>query len=332
MPHEGRKTASQTLINQLQKRSSECHELVRSTFRSEKIEYAELRKALEHYFSYWNDFTHPGLFSIAFEVAGGKSNRALEPQAAIAMIAAGFDIHDDIIDKSAEKHSYQTVFGKFGQDLALLLGNAFMINGLTLLELSILDLPTEVSTAILETIKKCLFEVGNAHALELAFRGSSTVSAQKYLKILEMKAASVEADMHIAALIATGKSEESEVLRDYGRILGTLATLREEFVDIYDVAELKRRVRGETLPVPLMLAMQQIGVRMKIMEILKKTRLDKNDLNALLDLVFQSDPVNELKKKMENLCFEAQFLADRIEDRKGKGLLKKLASSMLEDL
>ena len=111
-----------------------------------------------------------------------------------------------------------------------------------------------------------------------------------------------------------------------------MATLREEFVDIYDVAELKRRVRGETLPVPLMLSMQQIGVRMKIMEILKKTRLDKNDLNALLDLVFQSDPVNELKKKMENLCFEAQFLADRIEDRKGKGLLKKLASSMLEDL
>jgi len=299
---------------------------------AERIEHPALQEALQHYFSYWNDFTHPGLFSIAFEVAGGKSQRALEPQAAIAMIAAGFDIHDDIIDKSAEKHSYQTVFGKYGQDLALLLGNAFMINGLTLLELSILDLPAEVSTTIVETIKKCLFEVGNAHALELGLKGSTTVSAQKYLKILEMKAASVEADMHIAALVASGKSEESELLRNYGRILGTLATLREEFVDIYDVAELKRRVRRETLPVPLMLAMQQIGLRRKITERLEKTRLDRNDLETLMDLVFECEPVGELKKRMGRLCLEAQSLADRIEKRKGRSPLKRLARSMLEDL
>ena len=329
MPQEGRKTASQTLINELQKRSSECNELVRSTFRSEKIEYADLRKALEHYFSYWNDFTHPGLFSIAFEAAGGKSNRALRPQAAIAMIAAGFDIHDDIIDKSIQKHNYQTVFGKYGQDLALLLGNAFMINGLTLLELSILHLPAEVSTAIVETIKKCLFEVGNAHALELGFKGSSTVSARKYLKILEMKAASVEADMHIAALLASGKSEESEILRDYGRILGLLATLREEFVDIYDVAELKRRVRRETLPVPLMLATE---VRKKIMEKFMKTRLDQKDVETLMNLVFECEPVSELKKRMGRLCLEAQSLADRVKIRKSRDILKRLARSMLEDL
>jgi len=320
------------LVEELQKRSRECQEFVRKSFLAERIEHPALQEALKHYFSYWNDFTHPGLFSIAFEVAGGKSQRALEPQAAIAMIAAGFDIHDDIIDKSAEKHSYQTVFGKYGQDLALLLGNAFMINGLTLLELSILDLPAEVSTTIVETIKKCLFEVGNAHALELGLKGSTTVSAQKYLKILEMKAASVEADMHIAALVASGKSEESELLRNYGRILGTLATLREEFVDIYDVAELKRRVRRETLPVPLMLAMQQIGLRRKITERLEKTRLDRNDLETLMDLVFECEPVGELKKRMGRLCLEAQSLADRIEKRKGISPLKRLARSMLEDL
>jgi geranylgeranyl pyrophosphate synthase len=332
MPHQKRKTKSLTLIGELQKRSRECHEAVRSTFRLEKIEYAPLRKALEHYFSYWNDYTHPGLFSIAYEASGGKSKKALGEQAAIAMIAAGFDIHDDIIDRSTEKHGYPTVFGKFGQDLALLLGNAFMINGLTHLELSILDLPNAVSTAIIETVKNCLFEVGNAHALELAFRRSMTVSAQRYLEILEMKSASIEADMHVAALVASGKSEESETLRSYGRILGTLATLREEFVDIFDIAELKRRLREETLPIPLMFVMQQPEARMKIMEKLEKTRLDQDDLEVLLDLVFQSEPVNELKRKMGTLCSEAQSLADRTENRKSRDLLNRLATSMLEDL
>jgi geranylgeranyl pyrophosphate synthase len=100
MQEQERQKPSLALIKELQERSKQCHEFVRSSFRSERIEHPELRKALEHYFSYWNDFTHPGLFSIAFEASGGKPDKALRPQAAIAMIAAGFDIHDDIIDKS----------------------------------------------------------------------------------------------------------------------------------------------------------------------------------------------------------------------------------------
>ena len=143
MEEQERQKPSLALIKELQERSKYCHEFVRSTFRSERIEHPELRKALEHYFSYWNDFTHPGLFSIAFEASGGKPDKALRPQAAIAMIAAGFDIHDDIIDKSPRKHDHYTVLGKYGQDLSLLLGNAFMINGLTLLELSLSDLPIQ---------------------------------------------------------------------------------------------------------------------------------------------------------------------------------------------
>ena len=332
MQEQERQKPSLALIKELQERSKHCHEFVRSTFRSERIEHPELRKALEHYFSYWNDFTHPGLFSIAFEASGGKPDKALRPQAAIAMIAAGFDIHDDIIDKSLKKHDHYTVLGKYGQDLSLLLGNAFMINGLTLLELSLSDLPIQRSQMAIEIIKKRLFEVGNAHALELALKGTTSVSPDKYLQILEMKAASIEADMHIAALIASDRPEVTEVLREYGRILGTLATLREEFVDVSDAAELNRRKSSETLPIPIMLAMKKSKTKQAIAKELRKAKLTQKDINGLLDLLSQSELVVELKNKMEKMSSRAQFLADSIENRKCKLLLKKLASSMMEDL
>ena len=81
-----------------------------------------------------------------------------------------------------------------------------------------------------------------------------------------------------------------------------------------------------------MLAMQKTGVRKEITEKLGKTRLDQNDLETLLDLVFQSEPVVELKKRMGSLCLSAQSLAKRIRNRKGRSLLTRLAKSMLEDL
>jgi len=332
MQEQERQKPSLALIKELQERSKQCHEFVRSSFRSERIEHPQLRKALEHYFSYWNDFTHPGLFSIAFEASGGKPDKALRPQAAIAMIAAGFDIHDDIIDKSLKKHDHHTVLGKYGQDLSLLLGNAFMISGLTLLELSVSDLPIQRSQMTIEIIKKRLFEIGNAHALELALKKTTSVSPDKYLQILEMKAASIEADMHIAALVASDRPEVSEVLREYGRILGTLATLREEFVDISDAAELSRRVSSEALPIPIMLAMKKSKTKQAITKKLSKTKLTQKDINELLDLLSQSELVGELKNKMEKMSSRAQFLADSIGNRKCRLLLKKLARSTMEDL
>jgi geranylgeranyl pyrophosphate synthase len=327
-----RRRTSQIIIRELQERSKECQQLVRSTFRSERIEHPELRKALEHYFSYWNDFTHPGLFSFAFEAAGGRLEKALKPQAAIAMIAAGFDIHDDIIDGSIEKQNHQTVFGKYGQNLSLLLGDAFMINGLTLLGLSVSDLPAERFKKIIETAKRRLFEVGNAHALELPLKGMTEVSQQKYFEIIEMKAASIEADMHIAALIACDRPDVTEALREYGRILGTLATLREEFVDVFEVEELNRRVHKEALPIPIAFALKDADLKDRITKKLKKRELTKTDVDELVDLVFHSEPITALKGKMEKLCLRAEVLAEKLEIQKYKLALRDLVRSTLEDL
>ena len=74
-------------------------------------------------------------------------------------------------------------------------------------------------------MKERLFEVGNAHAQELEMRRRLDVLPSEYLRVLEMKAASIEADMHIASLMARGQQKKkTATLKDYGRIIGFLAT------------------------------------------------------------------------------------------------------------
>jgi heptaprenyl diphosphate synthase len=299
---------------------------------SEKIEHKELRQALEHYFSYWNDFTHPGIFSITCEAVGEDPANQIEAQAAMTILAAAFDIHDDIIDDSKIKHGYPTVFGKYGKDIALLLGNAFMIEGFTLMGKVASRLPHERSSEIFSILKASFFDVGNAHASELRLRRKLDASPEEYMKILSKKAASIEADMHVAALLGGGCLKEVEPLARYGRILGTLAALREEFIDIFEIEELNQRIRAEAFPIPVLYAFQDRKPRKKIEKLLGKQELNGQDVERLLDIVFESESVKKLRMYMSDLTIRANKLISKIQNEAIKKLLERLVASTLEDL
>ena len=329
-----RKTQNQSksIIEELGKRSQGCQEFVRKSLLSEKIEHKELRQALEHYFSYWNDFTYPGIFSIACEAIGEDPAKQIEAQAAMAMLAAAFDIHDDIVDGSKTKHGYPTVFGKYGKDIALLLGNAFMIDGFTLMGKAASKLPHERSKEIFSILKTSFFIVGNAHASELGLRRRLDASPEEYMKILEKKAANIEADMHVAALFGGGSSQEAEALALYGRILGTLATLREEFVDIFETEELNQRIKAEALPIPVLYAFQDKKSREKIERIVGRNSLTSKDIERLLDVVLSSESVLKLRTHMSDLVATASELTIHLRNKAAQTVLRRLVATTLEDL
>jgi geranylgeranyl pyrophosphate synthase len=323
---------SQSIIEELVKRSLGCHEFVKRSLLSERIEHQELRQALEHYFSYWSDFSHPGVFSISCEAVEGDVGKQIEAQAALAMLAAAFDIHDDIVDGSKTKHGYSTVFGKYGKDIALLLGNAFMIDGFTLMGKAANRLSRERSTDIFSILKTSFFVVGNAHASELRLKGKFEASPDEYMEILEKKAASIEADMHIAALFGGGSPKQAEALGRYGRIMGTLATLREEFVDMFEIEELNQRIKAETFPIPVLYALRDKESREKIEKIMKKGELKSKDVERLLDVVLASKPVADLRMYMQHLVSQANELATKVPNKTIGAIMQKMAATALEDL
>ena len=321
---------SRMVLRELRKESSEGLELAKKLILSEKIPYKKLRNALEYYVSNWNDITHPGLFALAYESVNPELPKPASIQAAIAMIAAAFDIHDDIIDKSVSKHGRRTVFGRFGEEIALLLGNAFLIEGFTLLGKS-LEGPFQEKTRIFEIIKESLYEFGNAHAMELGFRKKAGIPTDQYLEIFKMKAASMEGDMRIGALVGEGTDREVEALASYGRILGMLAILREEYIDVFDVEELKQRLSNEYLPLPIMYAMQDTEARKKI-ENLFSQGLTSANVGELADMVFGTKKVGELEEKMKELVAEATRKTFAIRNRDLRDKLQLFASSALEDI
>jgi geranylgeranyl pyrophosphate synthase len=320
------------IVADLKKRSEKGLELAKHILQVEEINYPKLFEPLEHYLAYWDEFTHPGLFSIACEAVGGDPDGVVATQAAIAMMAAAFDVHDDIIDKSKVKHKITTVYGKFGAEMALLLGNAFLIEGFKLFVDSTLILPKEKEKSALETLKRLLFEVGNAHALEVGLKERKKVAPNDYMKITEMKAASIEADMHLGALFGGGENAEVEVLGRVGRILGILATLRDDLIDVFDIEELRQRISVQDLPLPLLFAMQDQEAKGKVMNILSKPRITSGDVATLVDFTLEAKSVVQLKNQMQLLIEEGLNLLKNLQTTKLQSQLQALLSFMLEDL
>ncbi|MGB9925282.1 MAG: polyprenyl synthetase family protein [Candidatus Bathyarchaeales archaeon] len=320
------------IVADLKKRSKKGLEYAKQILQAEKIDHPKLREALEHYLAHWDEFTHPGLFSIACEAVGGDPDDFVPTQAAIAMMAASLDVHDDIIDKSKVKHKVPTVYGKFGAEMALLLGNAFLIEGFKLFVNSTAMLPKEKGKMALETLKKLLFEVGNAHALEVGLKEKKGFFPDDYMKIMEMKAASLEADMHLGALFGGGEAAKVEVLAKLGRTLGILVFLREEFIDVFDIEELCQRVAVQDLPLPLLFAMQDQEVKEKIVNIISKPKITKSDVAELVDFTLEAKPVVELRGKMQHLIEKGLLLANNFAKAELWNRFKTLLSFMLEDL
>src|SRR5665647_614070 len=65
----------------------------------------------------------PAIMSISWEAAGGINQDISAFGEAIVLLTGAADLHDDVIDKSILKGSNETVFGKFGLNVAILAGD-----------------------------------------------------------------------------------------------------------------------------------------------------------------------------------------------------------------
>jgi geranylgeranyl pyrophosphate synthase len=323
--------AGEVIVADLRRRSEKGLEFAKQTLLAEKLEHPKLREALEHYLANWHIFTHPGLFSLACETVEGDRDAVLPAQAAVAMMAAAFDIQDDVIDESKVKLNVPTVYGKFGVGMAVLLGNAFLIEGFKLLVDSTKMFPREKEQMVLDKTKQLLFELGNAHALEVGMKKKGNITPSDYLKITEMKAAGLEVDMYLGAVFGGGKDSEVQILAKTGRTLGILATLRDDLIDVFDIEELCERVAVNDLPLPLMFAMQDPATKENIGKIISKPKMTDDDIAELVDVTLAAKPVVELKEKMQLLITEGLSSTNQLINRKTANL-QMLLSFMMEDL
>jgi len=299
----------------LEERGRKALEMAKKEMLQEKIESKEVREALNYFMTeYWQDLARPALLSLCCEAVGGDPEATIPIAIPLSLISGGIDIHDDIIDQSETKRSRLTVLGNFGKDIALLVGDALLLKGLTLLH-DIVEkrVSTEKVSIVVDIVKRMFFELGDAEALELRFRRQINVAPEEYLNVVKKKAADVEALARTSAILGGGSDEEIEKLGNYGRLLGMILILRDDILDTTDYAETLHRIEKECLPLPMLYALQSNETRSKLVSMIGKQPLTKRDIEEIQENTVKSGGLQKTRKIINELAQEVYSVVRKID-------------------
>lgn len=326
-----RKKLMEKMLTELAKRSKQSLNLARKEIMSIRVESEDGRHALEHYSTNWNDCTHPGILSITCEAVGGKQADALPMQVIVLLLAAAIDIHDDIIDQTETKNGKPTINGKFGTNVALLIGDALWMRGFMLLCRYMKNLPPKITDSLVNIVQDTLSQVGDAHLAESKLRTQRRVEPNEYLRMVNKKGANIELLTQVGATIGKGSAEEVRALGEYGRILGSLITLREEFIDMFEPEELQNRTKAKCLPLPILYALQDTQYGKEIAKILSEKAISAKVAEKIVDLTFKSRGAQTLLRDMHDLSERATRVLSETSARHNTKL-PLLLKATLEDL
>ena len=287
------------IVDQVQKilaeRSDKSIELAKQAVLEEQIKYEPLGKALRYFMEeVWVHVSHPALLSLTCEAVGGNPDDTIGLGAALVLLAGAADIHDDIIDQSITKGGKPTVFGKYGEDIAIISGDVLWFKGMLMLNKACEQFPSDKAKVILELAKQAFFDLGSAEGKETSHHGDLGLSPEEYLNVVKLKVSLAQATAKIGVIIGGGTSLETANMGEYGKFLGLLMTIRDEYIDVFELEELKNRYKNECLPLPVLYALQNSSLNEKIIEMLEKEELNESEMELFVETVLNSPEVRKL--------------------------------------
>jgi len=343
MPHKEQKTPRQekiieTVQRLMEERGAKPVEMARKEILRGDIKNIEVQEVLNYFVKEWWEeilpfVLGPTVISLACEAVGGDPEITVPIAASIVLMGSGIEMHDDIIDSSKTKKSILTVFGEFGTNMALVAGRTLIVKGLTLLhEARRKGVPSEKMSLINDIVEKSFFEYGDAVGLALELRGNLDIAPEKYMHITRKKGSIIEGQVRIGAMVGGGTEGEIETLGRFGRILGTLLTIRGEFIDMFETEELHNRWANECLPLPILYALQSPEGKEQIIHTLEKETLRKKDVDTLVEVIYGTKQVESLKDTIQNLAEEANLMLLPLVQSESVESLKLFVSATVQAL
>jgi geranylgeranyl pyrophosphate synthase len=255
--------------------------LARKELQTQKTSSRRLREALD-YIAELPDFFRPALVSLCSKAVGGKQRGTLPCSACLVLFGKSIGIHDDIIDDTKKRKKRLTAYGKFGKEIALVLSDVLAFEGFTLFRKNLeIGIPTQRISAILGTIEKVWFEQAEGEIFEVESRKRLVVSPEQCLAKIAKRASEFEAIARIGAILGGGTEAEIETLGKYGRMIGTASLLRDELIDMLEFHVLKDRIVKESLPLPIIYALEKPEARAQLLRFVNKDPLTVGDLRKI---------------------------------------------------
>ena len=265
----------------------------------------DLRPPLEFISKNWRDPLTPSLMAISCEAVGGRSDATYEAALAMSLMNLSFYIWDDIIDKAPFKLFKPTLFGKFGEGTALMIGGLASAKAFSILN------QMDVDETKLQNIIKLFWnlwtKMAKAETVNLRLRSHTNVPPRKKLWVMKTEAADLETCLKIGAVLGNGSEDEVKLLGKYGIYLGAILDIWKDFhASINLTLELAEKIRSGRLPYSLLLAREHSErIRKKLENLANKNTIEPSDIKEIVEDTLATNALNNTMKTIRKFTKKA---------------------------
>ena len=187
----------------------------------------------------------PALLMLSNNLFGGKDEDAINAALAIEVFHNFTLLHDDIMDDAPLRRGKETVYKKWGKDIAILSGDVMLVNAYQHLS----KCKEACLAELLSLFNATAVHVCEGQQYDMNFENESNVCIDDYLKMIELKTAVLLAcSLKMGAIIGGASKDDANYMYEFGRNLGVAFQLMDDILDLYgDPKKVGKQVGGDII-------------------------------------------------------------------------------------
>jgi geranylgeranyl diphosphate synthase type II len=178
-----------------------------------------------------------GLFADDYSVA--------LPCAAAVEVFHNFTLlHDDIMDNAPLRRGRPTVWNRWGENVAILSGDAMIISSYSLLAKA----PSHLLQRIMECFNRVAMQVCEGQQYDMDFESRDTVELDEYINMIALKTSVLfEGAIEIGAILGGANDHNINCLKEFALEFGLAFQLQDDLLDSFGDERLGKKIGGDIL-------------------------------------------------------------------------------------
>ncbi len=270
------------------------------------------------------------VFLVAKMVSEGEVNeRTYRGASVIELIHTATLVHDDVVDDSNRRRGFFSINALWKNKIAVLVGDYLLSKGLLLsIDHGDFDLLEIISVAVREMSEGELLQIEKARNLD--------ITEEVYYDIIRQKTATLIASCcALGACSVTKSKEETELMRQFGELIGMAFQIKDDLFDYTDGPIGKPTgidIKEQKMTLPLIHTLNTVGDRDKswLINTVKNHNKNRKRVKEVIDFVKKSGGLEYAEHKMKEFQKKALSLLEKYPDSEYKEALKLMVNYVID--
>ncbi len=171
----------------------------------------------------------PVLALMACRAVGGEVESVLDAAIALELVHNFSLVHDDIMDRDDLRRGRPTVYKKWDESVAILAGDALLIEAYRALN----TLPPNLLATASRHFSDSILDICEGQALDKEFESSDQIVTETYFEMIGKKTGRLFGlACEVGALLGAGEQDQQTALCLYGERLGFAFQIQDDLLDV----------------------------------------------------------------------------------------------------